>query len=192
MPNETVAQFASDIRRLSHRLDLSSEQSLTTFVQGLRPELKNYVVLQRPKTFAEAKNHAKLKETLPDDRPIGRTDEILKAIAMTKPSVAAYDGNNSRTNHSHERPLGRDDIVQLIRQEFRRPGNQQLQGPDYRNQRTFDGRPICNYCRKPGHVAYVCRKGQFENRDPRLPVQNDTQMNHDRRPGNSAPHDRQN
>lgn len=195
MPNETVAQFASDIRSLGHRLNLPSEQNLNTFVQGLRPGLKNYVVLQRPKTFAEAENLAKLKETLPDDRPVDRTDEILKAIALSKttaePKIAAYNtpftsNNASRANHSYEKPLGRDEITQIITQELRRSRNQQTQGQDYRNRRTFDGKPICNYCKKVGHIAYVCRKRQFDNRDPRIPVPPERQLGQSRRPQGDA------
>ena len=36
---------------------------------------------------------------------------------------------------------------------------------------AVDGRPICNYCRKVGHIAFACRKRQADNRDPRIPFQ---------------------
>lgn len=201
MPKETVAEFASEIRRLSHKLDLPEKQRLTHFLQGLRPELRNIVALREPTNLNDAEAYAKLKESLPDEKPVDRTDEILKAIALSKtldePRVAAINTpftshNSPRTNTPHERPLSREDILQIIRQEFRRSRNQQAQGQDYRNRRTFDGRPICNYCRKSGHVAYVCRKRQFDNRDPRLPPQNDRQMTQNSRPVYSAPNDRQN
>ena len=178
-PNETVAQFASEIRKLCQRLNVPTEESVNYLLNGLKPELKNYVILHRPKTFAEAETHAKLREALPEAKPKDRTDEILNALAKMKnseePKIAAYNApfttsQAPRAGYSQEKPLGRDEITQLIRQELRRSRNQQSQGQDYRNRRTFDGRPICNYCRKPGHVAYVCRKRQADNGDPRIPT----------------------
>ena len=176
--NESVAQFATEIRRLCQRLDVPGEQSIYHFLNGLRPELKNYVILQRPKTFAEAETHAKLREVLSETKTGDRTDEILSALAELKssgePKIAAYNvpftnSNSPRVSETQEKPLGRDEITQIIRQELRRSRNQQTQGQDYRNRRTFDGRPICNYCQKLGHIAYVCRKRQSDNGDPRIP-----------------------
>lgn len=178
LPNETVAQFAFEIRKLCQRLDLSAEESVNSLLNGLRPELKNYVILQRPKTFSEAETHAKLREALPDEKPKDRTDEILSALAKLKsteePKIAAYNApftnsNTPRVGYSQEKPLGREEITQIIRQELRRSRTQQTQGQDYRNRRSLDGRPICNYCKKAGHIAYVCRKRQFDQRDPRIP-----------------------
>lgn len=274
LPSETVEQYASDIRRICQRLDLPEEQSVTNFLTGLLPELKNYVVLQRPKTLLEAETHAKMKEALPDVKSPDKTEEILKLLKakseepkvaaynvpfhsesapltnyaqdrpLTKsevmqlikqemyvrePTVAAYNapytnsnmphasfqheqplgreevmqilrrelssfepkvaayntpftsGQTQRTNYSHSMPLTRDDVAQIIRQEMRRAKNQETQGQDYRNRRSFDGRPICRYCRKVGHVAYVCKKRQYDNRDPRIPAPDN------RPPGSSRP-----
>lgn len=178
-PSETVAQFASEIRKLCQRLDILPAESVNYLLNGLKLELKNYVILQRPKTFAEAETHAKLREALPEEKPKDRTNEILSILeklkATDEPKIAAYnaqftDSNSQRADYQHEKPLGREEITQIIRQQIRRTQNQQLQGQDYRNRRSFDRRPICNYCKKVGHVAYVCRKRQFDNRDPRIPV----------------------
>ena len=161
-PSETVAQFASEIRKLCQCLEVSPAESVNYLLNGLKPELKNYVILQRPKTFAEAETHAKLREALPEEKPKDRTDEILSALEKLKvtdePKIAAYNApftysNSPRAEYQREKPLGREEITQIIRQEIRRTRNQQLQGQDYRNRRSFDGRPICNYCKKVGHVA---------------------------------------
>lgn len=289
LPGETVEQYASDIRKICQRLDLPEEQSVTNFLTGLLPGLKNYVVLQRPKTLLEAETHAKMKEALPDEKPLDRTlDEILKQLSQLKPKeepkvaaykvpshnentqltnhspdrplsrsevlelinqrmepvVAAYNApytNNDipqngvqqakplrkeditqliqrelssfqpnvaaynapftssptqRTNYQQPRPLGREDITQIIRQELRRAKNQETQGQDYRNRRSFDGRPICNYCRKVGHVAYVCKQRQYDNRDPRIPAPENRPPGPNRRQegnmGNPAPYIPQN
>ena len=179
LPSETVAQFASEIRKLCQRLEVSPAESVNYLLNGLKPELKNYVILRQPKTLAEAETHAKLREALPEEKPKDRTDEILSALEKLKvtdePKIAAYNApftnsNSPRAEYQREKPLGREEITQIIRQEIRRTRNQQLQGQDYHNRHSFDGRPICNYCKKVGHVAYVCRKRQSHNRDPRIPV----------------------
>ena len=60
---------------------MPSEESVNYLLNGLRPELKNYVILQRSKTFSEPETHAKLREALPEAKPKDRTDEILNALA---------------------------------------------------------------------------------------------------------------
>ena len=76
--NESVAQFASEIRKLCLRLDLLVKGSENFYINGLKPKLKNYVVLQRPKTFYEAETCAKLKEAmLLGEKPPERTKEII-------------------------------------------------------------------------------------------------------------------
>ena len=177
LPTETVAEFAAAIRRLCQRIALPRPECLTLFIQNLRPELKNHVLLQRPASFEEAEMHAKMKESLPDPKQVDRTDEILHALAKLNkppsptPIVAAYAPPNAdqRThppqgNHS----LTRDDITQIVRQEMRR-ANTRLNPPTQRGRRTFDGRPICDFCSKPGHVLAVCRQRLNQRRDPRIP-----------------------
>ena len=124
LPGETVEQCASDIRKICQRLDLQEEQSVTNFLTGLRPGLKNYVVLQRPKTLLEAETHAKMKEALPEEKPLERTlHEILKQLSQLKPKeepkVAAYkvpfhDENTQLTNYSPDRPLSKSEVIELI------------------------------------------------------------------------------
>ena len=53
---ESVSEYAADIRRTCQRIDLPRSECVNYFVQGLKPEIKNYVVLQRPGTLEEAEN----------------------------------------------------------------------------------------------------------------------------------------
>lgn len=71
------------------------------------------MILQRPKTFAEAETHAKLCEALPEEKPKDRTDEILSALANLKetdePKIAAYNApftnsNSPREGYQREKP----------------------------------------------------------------------------------------
>ena len=184
---ESVSEYAADIRRTCQRIDLPRSECVNYFVQGLKPEIKNYVVLQRPGTLEEAENHAKLKESVPEKRNDDRIDEILKAMAplvkqAQTPTVAAYESYNNSQNPTRANrenpPISKDDIAQIvsqqIRQELRRTNqNQTNRTPQNRGRRSFDGRPICDYCNKVGHVAYACRQRLNRNHDPRIPTYNE-------------------
>ena len=78
--SETVSEFAAAIRRLVQRINLPRSECIIYFIQGLRADLKNLVILQRPTSFEEAEMHAKLNESVPDPKPRDRTNEILKAL----------------------------------------------------------------------------------------------------------------
>lgn len=119
------------------------------------------MLLQRPHSLGEAETHAKLKESLPDPKPADRTDEILNALAKLQtqtpsPVVAAYTPpSNEQQTYAHtfrnNQPLTRS------RQELRRTNNTTITQPQ-RGRRTFDGRPICGFCQKQGHMMAVCRQ----------------------------------
>ena len=134
------------------RLDLPVEGSVHFFINGLKPELKNYVLLQRPKTFFEAETCAKLKEALLlDEKPLDRTEEILIALSIAKSrstgelKVAAYykQFKIDNTENSSETFLGREEITQIIRQE--------LQSQHFSRQRN-EANKICYYCGKSRHI----------------------------------------
>ena len=156
--NESVAQFASEIRKLCLRLDLLVEESVHFVINGLKPELKSYVLLQRPKTFFEAQTFAKLKEAIPlYESPLYRTEEILSALSKLKSTgelkVAAYNEQfaTDNTEKSSETWLGREEITQIIRQELQ---SQRFSG------KSKEANKICYYCGKNGHILRFCRKRQ--------------------------------
>ena len=166
LPGESVSQFASDILNLCRRLELSVEDKICRFVNGLRPELGNYVFLQRPKTFSEAETLARLKEVTLDEKPVDRTDEILRAIANNNQQVTGYNSTfHNKKNYCKDsvfrnvKPLGKFENAQLgvpqISQDY---------GQNFRHRKAFDDIPICDYCGKNGHVSFVCWKRQYDIR----------------------------
>ena len=181
LSTESVSEFAAQIRQLSNRINLPRAECINYFIQGLRPELKNFVLLRQPTSFEQAESLAKLKQSVPDKRPEDRTDEVLKALAALKQpieprdksTIAAFDNYAQPDRPPREsRPVTREEIGQIVAQqvsqEMRRQRNQPFNNPNQRGRRTFAGRPICDYCNKPGHVAAVCRQRQNQ-RDPRIP-----------------------
>lgn len=185
LPTESVGEFAADIRKIGQRINLPRSELMNQFIQGLRPELKSFVILQRPESFENAERHARLRESVQDPKPPDRTDEILKALAnlqqqataKEKSSIAAFDRTESRQSKvfpGESRPVTREEIAQIvsqqIRQEMRR--NPQFSGQHMRGRRTLDGRPICDFCNKPGHIIARCLQRQNQGRDPRIPNAN--------------------
>ena len=50
------------------------------FIQNLRPDLKHYILLQRPESLEAAEMHARMKESLPEPKIVDQTDEILSIL----------------------------------------------------------------------------------------------------------------
>ena len=188
--SETVSEFAAAIRRLAQRINLPRSKCINYFIQGLRADLKNLVILQRPTSFEEAEMHAKLKESVPDPKPRDRTNEILKALAQLqektatkpKPTIAAADRfhpfTDKATGEFH--PVIREEVGQIvsqvIRQELRGQNNRHANYQNTRGRQSYQGQPICDFCNRPGHALATCRQrmrqmqGQTpSSRDPRIP-----------------------
>ena len=63
-PNELFALYMEDIIRKSQRLSLSDKDMMNSFVNGLNESIKTHVILNQPKTFAEAKHLAHLHDSV--------------------------------------------------------------------------------------------------------------------------------
>ena len=73
--------------------------------------------------------HAKLKESVPEPKPVDRTDEILKALAHMQQTAASRENSSvaefDRYENTHskpvpgERPVTRDDIARIVHQQIR-------------------------------------------------------------------------
>lgn len=61
---EPVADYSFSIRSLCSRLNLPRSEWIHYFVQGLKPEIREYMILQQPVSFEAAENFAKLKESV--------------------------------------------------------------------------------------------------------------------------------
>ena len=163
LPSETGNEFAVAIRRPAHRINLPHSECINYFIQSLRADLKNFVILQRPKSFEEAEMHAKLKDPVPDPKPTDQTDEILKALAQLqeksdpkpKPAIAAADRFHPLTNKAtgEFRPVTRGEVGQMvsqvIRQELRGQNNRHANYQNTRGRRSFQGQSICDFCNRP-------------------------------------------
>ena len=137
--NETksLANYAAEIRRLCKRLDLSENEGMHYFIQGLHPDLKGHVILGQPKTLAEAENLAHLKEAVSSSTPkfesqLQSVIKSLEAFASDKqqnqaPNIAAYSNyskpgisghdvyNSSHDSSENQTPTwSKPDVQQLL------------------------------------------------------------------------------
>ena len=96
------------------------------------------------------------------------------------PQLAAYGNYPAHPNQSGhssdsklpDKPELERRITQCLCQELCRSRDSRSTGQIQRGRRSFDGRPICDICNKPGHVMKVCRQRQNRSRDPRIPFPN--------------------
>ena len=181
---ESVADFAKDIRKQCQRLELPKTDWVFYFLNGLRPELQEAVVVQQPTTLEQAISVAKLKESIQKKQisTISREDlgqiiaEKVKENAQ-KQTVAAFQ-QVSRPN------LGSDsvELVKSLQQTmdailrelrgqksyFSTRNDYRGQGCQGRNVRSNWGVPVCQWCNRRGHVSYNCRS-RLQANDPRIP-----------------------
>ena len=64
LESEPVADYAYSLRMHCAKLNLPRSEWTHYFVCGLRPEIREYVVLQQPENLEVAENYAKLKESV--------------------------------------------------------------------------------------------------------------------------------
>ena len=64
LEKESVAHYSYGLRTHCARINLPRTEWTHYFVQGLLPEIREYVVLQQPESLEVAENYAKLKESV--------------------------------------------------------------------------------------------------------------------------------
>ena len=121
LEKETVADYSYSLRTHCAKSNLPRSEWTHYFVQGLLPEIREYVVLQQPENLEAAENFAKLKESVltssvkrmefdPKEVSAQILDELSKAVNGKDKAVSAVDRRDSHVNKS--------DIKQIIREEF--------------------------------------------------------------------------
>ena len=73
---ETAADYYCDILSFCSRLNLPKIEWFYCFVRGLRPEIREHVVLQQPPDFESALNIAKVKELVTLSRKSNNGQEV--------------------------------------------------------------------------------------------------------------------
>lgn len=166
--SQNVEDFASEINKLATRAysDMKRDQKDVLikehFIQGLKPDIKRFVMLSNPSTFEEAFRSAKREEC---NNSLTNKDKHAVSCAIGSNNIEDNMKDLSeqmkiltmRVNNIPTR--GRGGFVNRGRgfQPWRGSGTGRGYGNN-RNLRTTDGRPICNNCMRVGHIERSCNE----------------------------------
>lgn len=164
--NQTVEDYASEINKLAIRAysDMKRSQKDVLikehFIQGLKPEIKRFVMLSNPSTFEEAFRAAQREEC--NNNLMKKKSETACAVNensleysvkelsdQVKVLAVKFDSMSQRRNFRNRGTSRGRNQGRFGRGRF---------GGSTRNLRTTDGRPICNFCMKVGHIERSCEE----------------------------------
>ena len=131
------------------------------FIQGLRPEIRDYVILQQADNLDEAENFAQLKEfvlAICDETPTSNTQQLLaqvieKLSAPTRSedkTLGAFSSQQKDFDESGERRrVIREELQQILSKE---PRHFDCFSKQFRNHTNFS----CFDCSRNGHTQCYC------------------------------------
>ena len=184
LEKEPVSEYSYSVRTHCARLNLPTSEWTHYFVQGLRPEIREYVISQQPENYETAENYAKLKESVlassnkpqtfePKQISSQIVAELSRVIAPGSETIGAVSGQQADFPEAHLRKIVRDESRDLAQNST--PSRDEL-----RQRRNFVGqtrsfRPqapnrVCYNCGWRGHLHYYCN----EKPDPGVPRQNNS------------------
>ena len=128
LEKESVADYSYSLRTHCARINLPRSEWTHYFVQGLIPEIREYVFLQQPENLEAAENFAKLKESVlagsneradfnPQELSAQILEELSNAINPKDKSISAVGpalGQNPYVNKSKMKQIIRDEFRELM------------------------------------------------------------------------------
>ena len=183
LEKEPVSEYSYSVRMHCARLNLPISEWTHYFVQGLKPEIREYVILQQPENYEVAENYAKLKESVlaSSDKPQAFDPkqmssqivaELSRVISPGNETIGAMGSQQTNFHDAHFKRMARDEFHGLTQ-------NSGPSGNEFRRRRNFGAqtsfRPrainrVCYNCGRKGHLHYDCN----EKPDPRVPRQNNS------------------
>ena len=172
------------------RLNLPRTEWTHCFVQGLKPEIREYVILQQPENLEVAENFAKLKESVlnnSEKAPVFDAkqmsaqiiEELSKIVSPKEEIISAVGHHGSDINKSDIKEMIHSEFQQLMGSAAPTDRSRQRRSPYFQSRgfRSRTGVPTCFNCGKKGHTYYHCRAKP----EPRVPRYNrDRQNNYSR------------
>ena len=161
LQKESVVDYSNNVRNLCARLRLPRSEWIYYFIQGLRPEIRDYVILQQANNLDEAENFAQLKEFVlasSDETPTSNTQQLLaqvieKLSATTRSedkTIGAFDSQQNDFDESGEmQRVIREELQQIVSEE---PRHFDCFSRQFRNHRNFS----CFDCSRNGHTQCYC------------------------------------
>ena len=180
LPSEKLETFIDHLLTKSRDINLSETETMSIFLTNVIPNIREFCLLQKPKTLKEALDAARLKNaTNPEEESTDtKLTEITKSIALLTKTIENIQTSGNQTLNAYSSPSNnwtprqensRDNPIHAnhrldetrlkneIREEIMKEVKNIIPKPSGREQRTTDGRPICFRCSKVGHTARMCR-----------------------------------
>ena len=93
-PAESLEHYIESINFRCHQLDVKGTDKMRYFVQGLRPEIKEEVLMRQPKSFEEAEHLARLKVAVKEsidmkDQHHRQQDKTIQMLVEKVASLSA-------------------------------------------------------------------------------------------------------
>ena len=79
-PTEPLSMYTEDIIKKSQRLALSDKDLMNVFINVLCDEIKTHVILNQPKSFAEAENLARLREAVSKNSGVSNSLTVAQFV----------------------------------------------------------------------------------------------------------------
>jgi len=143
------------VRRAYAEMPLEHQDTLMRehYVNGLRPDLKRIVLISDPQTFNNALDLAKREEI--NEQIASGSAPWVKA-RFESPSVATPVATVQK-DPVNERLDRLEAAIEKLALTFAQNNNARDNTVrSSRNLRATDGRPICNFCKRVGHVEAKC------------------------------------
>ncbi|MHB1865753.1 MAG: retropepsin-like aspartic protease/reverse transcriptase, partial [Candidatus Saccharimonadales bacterium] len=172
---ESVESFAAAIRFLCHRVNptMTEVEKIGYYLAGLPTDLKNFVYCSMPATLEAAVQSAKLRSSMGQFNPgtiqhssapssvsaidsitLADVREVVQAAIQEALGIQSRQQPQYSTSNNPRYSWQADNASVNSGNNFR---GDRFQRGDRSHQRTWDGKPICDYCHKVGHHALVCR-----------------------------------
>ena len=98
-PLEPLEKYIDDINARMQWLQLSDAETMQCFMQGLRPDLKEHVILQLPASYSEATHAVHLKDPLKSIQSSSSSDNLWSLLLqLTSLGAATRDSHLTEQN----------------------------------------------------------------------------------------------
>ena len=152
------------VRRAYAEMPVEHQDTLMRehFVNWLRPDLKRIVLISDPKSFTQALELAKWEE-INNQIANGSAPWVKPSTQRNPAPIAAMSTDHAPSDRlDHLEGVVEKLALSLaeanMKQVHRRYRYDRKVNRNERNLRCSDGRPICNFCKKVGHVENRCNE----------------------------------
>ena len=155
----SLEMYINDLDTLAHHLELPEQQKIHYFIFGLKPKLKQALLIRQPQTYDDAATFAKGKHHFADTDSDTQLMDLLDIqslkVSIDAPHIQyAVPLDTSPVALQQQLSNMKEDTKHL--QQMTRPNNYPASPRNYRNFRTADGLVICRQCNQVGHFAHAC------------------------------------